>query len=475
MFGRSSKVTAALVIVVAVAACGGGSADVASESVSDPSNGADAGGVPTEGDSGPEVNEPSRRPGAPSTTPDGDGPGSEPADPRLSPPDVRSGWTESELAGFTGPPGVAVTNAGYMVYEVNPPEDGQQVLASSDGLEWLPAPVTAGGVVTEIVGASGRFVAVGSWCDPNATECTAEPAAWTSDDGRTWGRSEDTGEVFVGCSSLGRVPSPLESFFELECTGGRPATLERIGSSSHGFVAVGLDLPWTVQWRSAEGSTWQATRFDEVAPDYPFPAAGDGWHYNNQSQPGTWSDIGLIQPGWRCVPKFEGDDFLGNDCWGFVFSSPDGVSWAHEADPDLFMETWFYAAISTEAGATVLGVKGCFEGCPSSGEHIQNEARVFTTTDGTTWTPGEFENADTVEQIREVVTTEFGFFALGVSGSGNGLWHSIDGATWTHLIHGPDVFGESSPEHLAGDGNRLAVGAGRWDDDPMYSVWTWSG
>jgi hypothetical protein len=407
---------------------------------------------------------------------------------------LSQGWEQVSLdefydLRFAEPPDVAVSDAGFVAvvsggigFDGGMPYGESVALYSSDGFSWERSEFLDTGMNLRGVVAGGPgFVAVGSWCDPTGDVCMANPAVWTSSDGVEWARVASDETVFPGCSSLDTiaVSQDNESLMGLMrggCGNDRPAEIENVNATQHGLVAVGLDPGGVVQWHSTDGIDWTRVPFS-ARPAYPDPGPGVGWWFNSQDKVGVWTSIGLFQPGTRCVDRFDGDDYLGQDCWGTVFTSTDGERWVHEANGDeTFPETWIYSTLEVPDGVVVIGTRGCIWGCPSADPDAPGGAVVWFTEDGQHWLPGSFEDAEDVSQILDVVATEFGYVALGIDHDTKAfLWHSEDGRAWVRVPADPDVFGTSVPRHLAAHGSQLVMSAYEEGALPeaMPRVWIW--
>ena len=404
--------------------------------------------------------------------------------------ELSEGWDQVSLdefydLQFSETPDVAVSDAGSVAVSGGVEFDGGMpygesvALYSPDGLSWERSEFLDAGVnLRRVVAGGPGFVAVGSWCDPTGDVCMADPAVWTSSDGMDWARVESDEAVFPGCSSLDTVPvgqhnQSLVDLMRGGCGNDRPAEVWNVNATEHGLVAVGLDPGGVVQWHSTDGIDWTRVPFS-ARPAYPDPGPGVGWWFNSQDKVGAWTSIGLFQPGTRCVDRFDGDEWLGQDCWGTVFTSADGEQWDHEVDGDnVFPETEIYSTLEVSDGVAVIGTRGCIWGCPSADPDAPGGAVVWFTEDGQHWLPGSFEDAEDVSKIRDVVATDFGYVALGEDhDSKAALWYSEGGRTWLRVSADPDVFGASVPDHLAAHGSKLIMSAFERGAPPW--IWLWN-
>jgi hypothetical protein len=371
---------------------------------------------------------------------------------------------------------------GGIEFDGGMPYGEPMALYSPDGVSWSRSEFSdAGGRMVAVVAGGPGFVAVGSWCDPTDDVCMADPAVWTSSYGMEWERVASDESVFPGCSSLDTiaVSEGNESLMNLMrggCGNERPAEIANVSATEHGLVAVGLDPGGVIQWHSTDGINWTRVPFS-ARPAYPDDESGEGWWFNSQDKVGAWTGIGLFQPGTRCVDRFDDDEWLGQDCWGTVFTSTDGQHWVHEVDGDeTFPETWIYSTLEVPDGVVVIGTRICIWACPSADPDAPGGAVVWFTDDGQHWLPGSFEDAEDVSQIRDVVATDFGYVALGIDHDTKAsLWHSEDGRAWFRVPVPPEVFGASVPLYLAAHGSQLVMSAYEPGSPPdvITRVWIW--
>ncbi len=201
-----------------------------------------------------------------------------------------SEWRGVSGKAFTGIPVAAVAGGGsYVVVG----RDGGAAAAwySTDLSHWRHAGGAAKGdlgggkspqrVMNDVAAGSSGFVAVGAQTN---TE-TAQPALWTSSDGKKWALSASPPALPQGVTegALSRVVARgntlvitgragTRAFAVVSSDGGRtwrPAPLpgaDQDGSvtaataTPHGFVLVGTSGSDVMMWTSADGATWTASR-----------------------------------------------------------------------------------------------------------------------------------------------------------------------------------------------------------------------
>jgi hypothetical protein len=169
-------------------------------------------------------------------------------------PDWRAGWGSSapDFGGLTtlvdvagggsGAVAIGFDGGGCCLTPIGPPV----ITYSADGLAWErldPPSMGDRAALFDVVAHDGGFVIVGSTRGPASTEPSAgwevgQPAAWTSDDGRTWSAADVEG---------------------LSVPGGR---LTQVAVAADGFFAIGVarepEYQWQASgWASADGRTWQ--------------------------------------------------------------------------------------------------------------------------------------------------------------------------------------------------------------------------
>jgi len=312
--------------------------------------------------------------------------------------------------------------------------------------------------VWDVVAGGPGFVTVGSDCsveDPQT--CSADPAAWTSVEGRTWKRVPHDPSVFPGCSDQGGHDAHLEEQFS-ECSDGRvwPA-IEQVSTSDQGLVAIGRDPTWTMLWYSQDGLVWN--RVDSSAiPSFP-NVEGQGWVVYNEN-PGAWTSLGLLQPGLRCIDNYE-DEKCSNDCKGFLLSSTTGAEWSGETwTDDLLTEWWPVDTVENDQGVVVFGnrspdclfVRFGYEPEPTT-------IVALHTSDGVEWTQASLPSADIGNAwAHTVAATPFGLIAMAEQPWEPQLvawWHSVDGLDWNVI---PTI--DNQPQELWA--NSLT-----WDGDEL--------
>jgi hypothetical protein len=359
---------------------------------------------------------------------------------------------------------------------------------SSDGDSWeqVGEDVLVTALITDVVAGGPGFVMVGSDCSvPDIDVCEADPAVWTSVDGRSWERVAHDPDVFPGCSGQG----DLEVNPQLEgnlagCVGGhyRP-TVNRVSVSDQGIMAIGSDPTWTLLWLSEDGLAW--SRIDRsAAPTYQ--QVGDfGWTIY-MDEPGAWTSIGLVQPGMRCTDRYEGDELL-TDCWGLIWFSTNGVAWiAEEPDEEWLAEWWPLVAVNDENGVVVFGNRSpTCNWCPWDFDLEPTTIVAGHSPDGSEWTEVTLPSAD-VGRIwsGSVISTPLGMIALAEEDPERtgvdeprlaGMWHSDDGRSWTRVSELQNQPQDLWVKSLGWDGSQLILlGSALREEERTLLLGKWS-
>ena len=295
---------------------------------------------------------------------------------------------------------------------------GTFVWTSTDGREWRD--VTPDGMqsvgMSGLVETDGGLVAVGRGDTVNVDAELA--AAYLSDDGVTWRPASG------GADMRGQMIDVIETGDGLFAVGGVP-----------GADAAGV-------WRSTDGGeTWERTGEDmEGAFVWSIAEGGPG----------------LVISGWRRNP----------DPDAAVWTSADaGETWELADDPEAFTLSEGMDVLATDSGLIMTG-----------GSLTGEEARIWTSPDGRTWSLAHVEGGLTGAMVHSVTATPMGHLAVGALGRDAAAWLSTDdGATWT-------PFGDPVPEafffeaHVTGDGLILSgatqTGTLETGIDARAAIWT---
>ncbi|HJP88479.1 MAG TPA: hypothetical protein VJ850_05530 [Candidatus Limnocylindrales bacterium] len=299
---------------------------------------------------------------------------------------------------------------------------------STNGNHWSLAPVDTrpGSFATSVTARrGGGFVAVG--------RVGSEPAAWRSDDGRSWAAAAVDG--------LDRDPGRL------------PERIETVLATADGLIAGGSQGPELGDrrarfWRSIDGATWTPL------PDDAAFAGAEVISIASATDRG-YVALGRVGTGQRATSSI-------------AWTSADGMAWTRREDPAL-AGGLVAAIVAKEAGGWLA--------VGSDGD--EREAVAWSSTDGVAWTraPREDSRLHSGEKIRmtDVVATSEGYVGIGnfvglQFGEGTS-WVSLDGVTWRRAPAQASL-GQGEPEAITAWRDRLViVGSRGAPDNYIPSAW----
>ncbi len=312
-------------------------------------------------------------------------------------------------------------------------------------------------------------------------------AIWRSSDGNSWERVPHDPDVFGSLAE------------------GHDVSIDAIEADDNGYVAVGLNGTTAVAWTSIDGITWTSHLME--APDAgrmmlaSLEKGNLGWiatgAESSNGQPPTteppnpttivhsqgaiwWSTDG------RAWKRVESDALVsatsnlhvldvvqtdrglyaaGVEAWdpitrsdGAIWFSDDGLTWERLETPGL-------------VGADESGIESITElnGLLVAVGQSRRSAHIWSSSDGTSWVSVHDEAPTTAETwlpIRDLVATESGLVAVGVSVTFEGpgvtsriaAWHSIDGHSWSQVEPPSDRADGTVWDVTQFDGVLLAVG-----------------
>jgi hypothetical protein len=268
------------------------------------------------------------------------------------------------------------------------------VWTSPDGLAWFRLPhdeeTFGGGYMRAIQSDGNQLVAVGSKCDEVDDDCLAlgTPTVWTSVDGSSWQRVTHDPTVF-----------------------GVDGSMTDLVAYESGWLSVGSvcdadhrSCP-AAAWSSPDGISWTRTLFADSAYTPTSVTRGGGL---------------FVAVGYGPVTA--------------VWTSSDGVEWLlAEHDPALFgtgqptATEEFYDAAVESVTYSCFGQATC--GFTAVGSVVSNDderARIWTSTNGSTWTVAFEGPAHSVA---------FDVAADGdtIVAVGSAIWRTMDGVTWEQV------------------------------------------
>jgi hypothetical protein len=265
------------------------------------------------------------------------------------------------------------------------------VWTSPDGLAWSRVPhdeeTFGAGMMWAIQSDGERLVAVGSACD-DLEDCSMRPTVWTSIDGSSWQRVAHDPTVF-----------------------GIRGDMHDLVAYENGWLSVGSSCDddtscSAAAWSSPDGISWTRTLLSDIGHlSEPSVTRGDGLF--------VMVTTGLVSEVW---------------------TSSDGVEWLRvEHDPALFgteqptdelwsanMESVTYSCFDqATCGFTAVG--------HASGNDDER-ARIWTSTDGSTWTVAFEGPADSAAM--DVAADGDTIVAVG-----SAIWRTVDGVTWVQVAN----------------------------------------
>jgi len=260
---------------------------------------------------------------------------------------ITSGYLEAVAA---GPLGLAAVGTEY-----NGDDYDAVVFTSPDGTTWsrVPDPVGvfggAGWQGMHAVTAGGPgWVAVGY--DDSGEDWNA--AVWTSPDGVTWARVPHDESLFGGLND--------QEIFGIIAAG-------------PGLVAVGAGDEAPAAWVSADGLAWEKVANDRFFSDPDFDNA------DKVMRAVAAGPMGLVAVGYV---EWYSEATDTTDADAAVWVSQDGLAWTLVSeDADVFGGTDDQKMVAVAAGGPGLVAVG-WDRSPGDAD-----AAVWTSSDGTTWTP----------------------------------------------------------------------------------------
>lgn len=308
---------------------------------------------------------------------------------------------------------------------------------SSDGEAWerVGEETFTNAEVNEVIAGGPGFVAVGSACTgPDPGSCNAVPAIWTSNDGRSWQRVPHEAGIFPGCLDQGdhQVNPYLESRLGGCATGDYRPEISRVSLTDRGFMAVGIDPTWTLLWFSPDGLSW--TRGDRSAtPEYE-DASGQGWTLY-ADDPGAWTDVGMVLPGFRCQDRIDGSEYL-TECFGDIWTSPDGIAWTAKPWSDDTCNEWLPTGTVELAGSVVVAGNRADDCsfCPIGYEPLPSAVVALHSSDGIEWEEASIP-LSTAGRVwaGSLTRTAAGLVAMAEAidePTLAAMWYSADGLAW---------------------------------------------
>ncbi len=257
----------------------------------------------------------------------------------------------------------------------------------------LPAPSGAAGrlAVRDVVTCDGKWYAVGAVLGPGDEAVAASrPAAWASDDGRTWRAMTMQASSFYG---------KLQTLYTAACKDGRVATLGAKSGGAHGNPRISSFYQ-------------QGDNLVEVT-NAAFTLYGGSEAVN----------VGRLSAG----PKgfiIAGNRVTGAAAW---LSTDATVFRIVENSPGLASDP----KLDTQAQAGYVGADGYVVvggGLPKG--QIDHDPFAWTSPDGDHWTRVTLPRDSQYEDLQRVAKVGDKLVAVGLHGDTFGSWYSATGAQW---------------------------------------------
>ena len=353
-------------------------------------------------------------------------------------------WDEREIAVDVGLAGIAYGNGVYVAVGV-----GGTIVRSTDGVAWTVSTAPVDRNLYHITWGGGRFVAVGqdgaiiasgdgfTWQDRTfAAQEDLYSVAWgkdkfvaagggslilTSSDGLTWIRQEAAYEdlTFAAVAYAG------DAF---------------ILAANHDAILQTYDVPtrWAVfYFRSTDGTFWKDLKWQQsyiwqrsswvrgmlwtgsllvsFGDSGSAQTSPDGMRWTNRTSARNAVILGMTSGAGTYVGVGTENNFN-----GAVYSSPDGVTWQHEVNPQVPRTNEYYEQWQDDLYGAAYG-DGVFVAVGSYGVILRSE-------DAHTWS---VERSGTQDSLMAVVWVSGQFVAVGDDGT---ILTSPDGHVWTRRV-----------------------------------------
>jgi len=324
-------------------------------------------------------------------------------------PAVRA-WSRATGPVFQGPGHQLISAVGFggpgiiaVGVDSSGPDADAAVWVSADGETWsrVESPALGGahaqGLEDLAIGPVG-IVAVG-W-DSSAGDIDA--SAWFSTDGIVWEKVGGAAFIHEGHEEVHTVLATDTGFV------------------AAGFAVVGREADAAV-WTSPNGRTW--TRLDD-------PALGGGGTQRISSL--MAGPDGIVAGGTNFLP----DEFGLYNLDARVWVSADGSSWEAIDDATFGGPGWQYITSIVAGPNGLVAAGGDILGAPG----VDNDAAVWTSTDGTTWARVEDPafGGERAQHISALGVGDGELVAVGYDTGPGGnripaVWRSADGSAWVRI------------------------------------------
>ena len=282
-------------------------------------------------------------------------------------------------------------------------------------MSWHKIDLPGAADLRDVADCGGRWWAVGA-------KAGGGPAAWTSADGATW---QSVPFAPLPASYYG----PLQVIKEIACAGDRVAMIGAVPGGAHGN-------PRSSSWRLDGGRM-----VENAAPFGTFSGQ-------------TAVDVGIMAAGPAGF-AIAGNRLSGAAAWLSPASAQ--VFTLFENTPGLAGKTVARDAVALPDGRWAI-VGGAM------GQSVADQqAAVWLTTDGKTWTRDDPPAASGFNEIQRAIRVGDDVLAAGVRGTQFGLWRRHDGRWTAGATFGGDPGGVRSL--AVADGKTVLVGGGLFVDE----------
>ncbi|MHB8071064.1 MAG: stalk domain-containing protein [Candidatus Cryosericum sp.] len=353
-------------------------------------------------------------------------------------------WDKQEISADVGLAGIAYGNGVYVAVGVN-----GTIVRSSDGATWAVSTAPVDKNLYHVTWGGGRFVAVGQ---DGAIIASVDGLTWQDrtfaarEDlyGVAWGKDKFVaagGGSLILTSPDGVTWTQREAAYEdLTFAAVAYAGDAFILAANHDAINQTWDVPtrWAVfYFRSTDGTSWKNMEWQQgyvwkrsswvrgmlwtgsllvsFGDNGSAQTSPDGMRWTNRTSARNAVIIGITSGAGTYVGVGTEDNFN-----GAVYSSTDGVTWQHEANPQVPRSNENYEQWQDDLYAAAYG-NGVFVTVGNYGVILRSE-------DGHTWT---VERSGTQDSLLAVVRVGDQFAAVGNNGT---LLTSPDGHVWTRRL-----------------------------------------
>lgn len=282
------------------------------------------------------------------------------------------------------------------------------VWTSVDGLTWTRSSpdgdnesVSENTRLSNVYRGGPGLVAIGTSCEPPPGQagCDEKVAIWTSSDGLSWTRLEQTAGAFASILAEASESDPVRRLF-----------LRSVAGNGSGFVGAIPTVDGFDFWTSQDGEEWTRRPSIDTAPQTCFQGLGA------QVVAAETSFVVLR----TCSETRPASMYMST-----IWSSDDGQRWTTTT-----FEPGARILNVVAVGSTFVAVGRVTDDLNSWPDFEDNRPMIWTSTDGSTWVPVDL-GTDGVGAgtLSQVVVGGPGLMVLGESADGPTLWVAVPGIT----------------------------------------------